>query len=1593
MLPAISKINKQQDWKKKFRITPSLPFAIELPRLCPWLSPSYFLEYPFCNQSDETITIKEIDFRAEDPFEVVKIQIPSKNGNNGEMVLKKGEKENVIFKIQVKPNQQQIFNDILKSLQKQQEKTVNLGSIFLQWGQFGVMVGQTVPLKIVSPDLALEIIDENIEQDPNSENHIWKKREFYLEQVQKIRVKVHSPTQKDMELKIHLQEKDMENIKVLGYDKQFIKLDIENPSQEIIFIIMPINAGIFQIKGIHLINTQNNQSVFFKNQLHIRAQSNDLGIQEIQSEQNHQQCRKLESDIFQDQQTIDTGYDNYFISCHNKIETMNNFPYTLESSSNLSFDSSDCSNIISNKNNRIVIYLLGFSEQSFKVNPTVFTTGMRNYQCTLKSLNVDFSDCQDQIEISIQSLEVDLNNEDVILNNLSSQLDWNDMEDNQFDFNIDFQKYIDNDGEIEVDWNLDENKRSTWKDGEIIDFLYYNNSNTDFYFGQNLYIQCELIEFQLSIQYAKNIMMAGFSFINQIKQINIENFNNAHLLGIKLLETSQIGKNMLQINTGSNIKINQLIIFDIQQSVENQYSGINFNNVDNIQIYNFVIKNCISQNLGIIKIQDASQVLIKKGYILENQLVNGEGEGGAIYIKGLNFCNYCHIQNSYFEECKSTQFDGGGLHLTESQNFILQNINFTNNYSEFWGGAIFTEDIEGFIFYNLIFNQNYAENEGGAIYLSDNTKQCIFQDLIFKDNVSGMGGGLGGFNNQNLNFNNIKFINNVAMEGGGALFNQIFDLILINIEITGNYAENGGGIAIMDVFSLYMDNIILNSNEAEISGGGMSIIFGENTQLKNIECINNNALFENGGGIFIDNDSMSIYENIQINNSHASLNAGGFYLGKSMQINIKNLNIQNSYAEKNGGGIMLSQCEEIYIYNSNFLFNIAEHIGGGTYVYFSMDINIINSEFNYNEANSSGGGIYSSQNEFFMIDKCTIKNNVGGTQGGGVVISESIILELIECEILKNYSEEIGGGVFINADSDEIIFQNTKISQNQADEMGAGVYIEKSWFISFEFSEIIKNQQNNYGSGIYCLKTDTLYLENTIISDHSSYKGGALYSQNTIFLEIVESEFLNNNGVLQGGSLQILEAQFVEIFDSLFKNSTTIQQNIKQGQNSIYSQGGAISYESGSFFGFFNSEVYSCSSYYQGGGIYLNNIVEINIEDSKFEQNKVQYDPYMPLYQKNTTYLVTQGGSIFIQQNILSNFQDKDVDSMSIIFIINNEIIQSMASSGAGIYISVKSDYIQEIIIEQNIFLENIGDLGSAIRILGSLQEYEYQDILENQFELAQNDNLFGEKNEIYFNYYKNEYIVSQDSNQFALCSQGSFLNEGSGSQYCNQCLDNGDCEGGYVPIYPSKYYWRENKDSTDFIYCSVNPENCLGNDTCQEGYAGVLCKNCDLLSNYAHNSKNSCKYIFNKPKILSGVIKVSILHAQILYLLVTDNLQLPNIFTDALQFTAYFKGITISFIMTFQPGYLESSLLFVSCQKIGSFYYSKEDSHIMCNSDFYKYEVLPINLTISVFAGLLVPQSQKIESNQRSQQQQTSKFKDAFQKSEILTYRDEANN
>lgn len=46
----------------------------------------------------------------------------------------------------------------------------------------------------------------------------------------------------------------------------------------------------------------------------------------------------------------------------------------------------------------------------------------------------------------------------------------------------------------------------------------------------------------------------------------------------------------------------------------------------------------------------------------------------------------------------------------------------------------------------------------------------------------------------------------------------------------------------------------------------------------------------------------------------------------------------------------------------------------------------------------------------------------------------------------------------------------------------------------------------------------------------------------------------------------------------------------------------------------------------------------------------------------------------------------------------------------------------------------------------------------------------------------------------------------------------------------------------------------------------------------------------------------------------------------------------------------------FLVCRKIGDKSYNSADTNINCDSDFYKFNVLPINISIVVLVGFLIP-------------------------------------
>lgn len=59
-------------------------------------------------------------------------------------------------------------------------------------------------------------------------------------------------------------------------------------------------------------------------------------------------------------------------------------------------------------------------------------------------------------------------------------------------------------------------------------------------------------------------------------------------------------------------------------------------------------------------------------------------------------------------------------------------------------------------------------------------------------------------------------------------------------------------------------------------------------------------------------------------------------------------------------------------------------------------------------------------------------------------------------------------------------------------------------------------------------------------------------------------------------------------------------------------------------------------------------------------------------------------------------------------------------------------------------------------------------------------------ESEFFFGYYRNEKKLYPYSEQFSLCGRGGYIGKG-GEIFCERCMENAECNGGYTPIIPQK--------------------------------------------------------------------------------------------------------------------------------------------------------------------------------------------------------------
>lgn len=249
-------------------------------------------------------------------------------------------------------------------------------------------------------------------------------------------------------------------------------------------------------------------------------------------------------------------------------------------------------------------------------------------------------------------------------------------------------------------------------------------------------------------------------------------------------------------------------------------------------------------------------------------------------------------------------------------------------------------------------------------------------------------------------------------------------------------------------------------------GGGICVGNGATLDITGGSCTGNKAL--DGAGIYIGRDAKVNLKNYRIADNVAENdgipgNGGGIYVYSNVDVTLEACEISgNTAIDKNspfigegfGGGIYTSGETNIIIKKCTTSQNTA-NVGGG--VSLGGSARIENSKVSDNKA-AMGGGIYSEQS--VVINGGEISNNksirddtVPDLQpcGGGIAIHLSNSNSVIgssdagaePVRIFGNQCEGDGGGLYvfqIRGDKENILVQNTEITQNQANS-AAGVCI------------------------------------------------------------------------------------------------------------------------------------------------------------------------------------------------------------------------------------------------------------------------------------------------------------------------------------------------------------------------------------------------------------------------------------------------------------------------------------------------------------------------------------------------------------------------
>lgn len=299
--------------------------------------------------------------------------------------------------------------------------------------------------------------------------------------------------------------------------------------------------------------------------------------------------------------------------------------------------------------------------------------------------------------------------------------------------------------------------------------------------------------------------------------------------------------------------------------------------------------------------------------------------------------------------------------------------------------------------------------------------------------------------------------------------------------------------------------------DGTITGGtdsGVKII-GADVKLENVN-VTGNSSQGNGGGIYVEDGSVEIIGGSVSNNTAVGLpdqsgiqGGGGIYAVRS-DVVLKDTTVSNNTvtgANSDGGGVLVKN-GSLTVTDSTISDNTAPDQGGGIAAAWS-DLEITDSTISGNKA-AVGAGILTEDSKAAGEHTHTITNS----------------------KIQNNEASNIGGGMYIGTCSDMTITDST-LSGNTATNQGGAIVAYSARNVTLDHTTVKGNKAAS-GGGILSFGTalaDThITLKNgTEVTENMASSGAGLYAwsvgSNPIQIDIEKSSITNNTATNAGGGI------------------------------------------------------------------------------------------------------------------------------------------------------------------------------------------------------------------------------------------------------------------------------------------------------------------------------------------------------------------------------------------------------------------------------------------------------------------------------------------